>query len=176
MKTVESLKNLYVKFGGAELDTIGKNTIPEVLDLIAKVAPGMPEVEVSAVPGSEVIFETAISTLQSNVKVGKMSIEGILNYVSSGGVYDAFGYGGNFLALQFTPDLGATSTKVGLYPTYKNGAFVYDESGLVELDEDLNGIFKITDKEKQVFVVKTTDGTFERRQKFDLSGLILKEE
>ena len=176
MKTVESLKKLYIQLGGAELDTIGKNTIPEVIDLINSVAPGIGPVDVLPVPGSETIFETVVSSIQSNVKVGKISIEGTLNYISSGGIYDAFGYGGNFLALKFTPELSATSTKVGLYPTYKNGALVYDESGLVELDEDLDGVFKITDPEKQVFMVKTTDGTFERTQKFDLSGLILKEE
>lgn len=50
-----------------------------------------------------------------------------------------------------------------------------ESSGLVELlgDPDLNGVFKITDKNAQKFVIEQTDGVFTKRQEFDLSGLTL---
>ncbi|MBR5013446.1 MAG: hypothetical protein IKY16_02445 [Bacteroidales bacterium] len=48
-------------------------------------------------------------------------------------------------------------------------------SGLVELlgDPDMNGVFKITNKTTQKFVVVTTDGHATKRQEFDLSDLTL---
>jgi len=61
----------------------------------------------------------------------------------------------------------ATSVKVGLDPS--------QSSGLVEIinDPDKNGVFKITNKDTQVFKVVTTDGTQTNTQTFDLSGLTL---
>lgn len=60
--------------------------------------------------------------------------------------------------------------KVGLQPS--------QGSGLVEIinDPDKNGVFKITDKDTQKFVVVITDGTQTTTQEFDLSGLELEAE
>ena len=73
---------------------------------------------------------------------------------------------GNFLALKFTDiDADATSVKVGLDPS--------QGSGLVEIinDPDKDGVFKITDKDTQKFVVVQSDGLYTKKQTFDLSDL-----
>ena len=64
---------------------------------------------------------------------------------------------------------GATSVKVGLDPS--------QGSGLVELlgDPDMNGVFKITDKDVQKFKIITTNGYKTNVQTFDLSGLTCNE-
>lgn len=78
---------------------------------------------------------------------------------------------GYFACLQFSDiPTGATSVKVGLDPS--------EGSGLVEIinDPDLNGVFKITDKDEQVFKVVTTIDGEESTVTYDLSGLNLVEE
>ena len=73
---------------------------------------------------------------------------------------------GNFLALHFADiDPKATSVKVGMDPS--------QGSGLVELmgDPDMNGVFKVTNKATQKFVVVITDGHATKRQEFDLSEM-----
>lgn len=58
------------------------------------------------------------------------------------------------------------SVLVGLNPS--------EGSGLVELinDPDKNGVFKVTNKDKQWFTVKESDGTNTRTDSYDLSGLV----
>ena len=58
-----------------------------------------------------------------------------------------------------------TSVKVGLDPSAG--------SGLVEVidDPDKNGVFKITNKDGQKFVIEAKNGTETKRQVFDLSAL-----
>lgn len=78
---------------------------------------------------------------------------------------------GNFMALKFSDiDPRAVSVKVGLDESVS--------SGLVEIlgDPDMNGVFKVTDKDAQVFVVESWDseGNVER-QTFDLSGLTVED-
>lgn len=91
--------------------------------------------------------------------------------MASGEAADYWG-AGYFLCLKFGDvdtevTAGATSVKVGLKPSVS--------SGLVELlgDPDMNGIFKITNKDEQKFMVVTSNDTYKKVQSFDLSGLIL---
>ena len=75
---------------------------------------------------------------------------------------------GNFLALQFDDwDETADHVYVGLDPSYG--------SGLVDVinDPDKNGVWKITDKDAQRFIVKVTKGTDQRVKSYNLSGLTL---
>ncbi len=96
------------------------------------------------------------------------AITGTLKYVSSGALAADWG-AGNFLALKFTDidTTGLTSLKVGLSPS--------EGSGLVELlgDPDMDGVFKITDKTTQKFVIEATNGKNTARIEYDLSGLTL---
>lgn len=114
--------------------------------------------------------------MQTGVTVSGKNITGELAYLTSGGVVSEFGQPGNYLALKFSNvDSKATSVKVGLRPTYKTGEPVDDDSGLVELlgDPEMNGVFKITDKDTQKFIVVTTDGKRTKRDEYNLSGLTL---
>lgn len=75
---------------------------------------------------------------------------------------------GYFMALKFTnPDSDATSLRVGLDPS--------EGAGLVELDADMDGVFKVTDKDAQVFRTVSSRGTrtSEKAKAYDLSGLTL---
>jgi len=52
-----------------------------------------------------------------------------------------------------------------------------EETGLVEVkdDPDHNGVFKITDKSKQKFVIRTSNGLTTVTKLYALSGLTLQE-
>lgn len=107
-----------------------------------------------------------VSSLQENITISGGTITGTLKYVSSGALAHDWG-AGNFIALKFLPaDAdGIDKIRVGLEPS--------QGSGLVELDEDMNAVCKITDKNKQKFIVETTVGSDVLRQSFDLGGLTL---
>lgn len=101
--------------------------------------------------------------MQTSLTVGDGAITGTLKYLSTGQLVTDWG-AGNFMALKFTStDDRITSIKVGLDPS--------QGSGLVELDEDMNGVFKVTDKDAQKFVVVVSGGGASERYEFDLSGL-----
>lgn len=110
-----------------------------------------------------------VSSLQTGVTIDNDAgtITGDLAYITEGSLVDTWG-AGNFIALKFgDSDTGAVSTKVGLRPS--------EGSGLVELDADRDGVFKVTDKDAQVFVIVQSDANGARvsEQVFDLSGLTL---
>lgn len=118
------------------------------------------------------IYETDIANIQNNVSVTGDRITGTLYKLTTGAIPAVWGEG-YFLALGFNPASGAwtqyTSVKVGLDPSVS--------SGLVEIidDDTHTGVFKITDKDLQLFAVLSTNGTDIRYQTFDLSGLTLSE-
>ena len=125
------------------------------------------EVTVEPVAGNVTLFDHLVSTFQSDVDVIDNSIVGDLDYVENFAPSGPLAGSGNYLALQFSdiPE-EADSVKVGLNPS--------QGSGLVEIltDPDKNGVFKITDKDTQVFVVKTSVNGQEYVQTFDLSSLV----
>ena len=114
------------------------------------------------------MFGYHVSDLQNNdVTVRGRNITGTIKYLTEGALVDRWG-AGNFIALKFTDlDPRATSVKCGMDPSYG--------SGLVEIinDPDKDGAWKITDKDSQVFVVESTNGTLTTRQTFSLRGLTL---
>ena len=121
---------------------------------------------VEAAAGSTDFWGTTASQMQSDVAVANGKITGTLAYLDEGQLVTDWG-AGNFLALQFSDlDENATSVKVGLDPS--------QGSGLVEIidDPDLNGVFKITDKDTQKFKIVSTDGESTNTQVFDLSELV----
>ena len=105
-----------------------------------------------------------VSDLQEDdVVIQDGCIYGTLKYIDSGTLKDVWG-AGYFLCLKFSDvDASATAVKVGLKPT--------EGSGMAELDEDMNCVFKITDKGNQKLKVMTTDGTRETWQTYDLNGI-----
>ena len=75
---------------------------------------------------------------------------------------------GNFLALKFSDlDPRATTIKVGIEPG----------TPLVNIipDPDKNGVFRIINPATHKFVVESSDGTYTKRQVFDLSRLVLEQ-
>ena len=122
-------------------------------------------VTVNAEDGGTSMWGTSVSDMQTSVAVAGNAVTGTLKYLSSGQLVTDWG-AGNFLALKWTdiPE-GTTSLKVGLVPSAG--------SGLIEAidDPDHNGVFKITNKDTQRFVVETSDGLYTKKQSFSLSGL-----
>lgn len=109
--------------------------------------------------------------MQTGVSVSDNAITGTLKYMDADNAITQMWGAGNFLVLKFSDvDERATSVKVGLDPS--------EGSGLVELlgDPDMNGVFKITDKDTQKFKIVSTDGTLTTTQVFDLSGLTCQNE
>ena len=130
----------------------------------------MTGVTVETEAADTVIFGHTVSDLQTDLEVADGAITGTLHYVDSGALATAWG-AGNFMVLKFSDlDPRAVSVKVGLDESVS--------SGLVEIigDPDMNGVFKVTNKDAQVFVVESRDseGNLER-QTFDLSGLTLED-
>ena len=120
------------------------------------------------------MFGHTVSDLQTSVAVSGtestgFKITGTLANVTEGALPEYWG-DGHFLALKFSnADPHAESLKVGLDPS--------EGSGLVELDEDMNAVFKITDKDEQVLVTEVKDGPTGNvtRTEYDLSELVLSE-
>lgn len=107
--------------------------------------------------------------MQEDLTVGADAITGTLHYIDSGTLAHDWG-AGNFMALKFTDiDPEATSIKVGMQPS--------ESSGLVEIidDPDKNGVFKVTDKNKQKFVVQTTTGGVTTTKHYSLTDLVVEE-
>ena len=107
--------------------------------------------------------------MQEGLTIGADAITGTLHYIDSGTLAHDWG-AGNFMALKFTDiDPEATSIKVGMQPS--------QSSGLVEIidDPDKNGVFKVTDKNKQKFVVQTTTGGVTTTKHYSLTDLVCEE-
>ena len=120
---------------------------------------------------SDSVFGYTVSELQTGLDVEGSMISGTLNYIDSGSLATTWG-NGNFMALDLSGnDFGdLTSVKVGLSPSAG--------SGLVEIltDPDRNGVFKVTDKDNQKFVVVQSDGVSTLTTEYSLSGLVLADE
>ena len=113
--------------------------------------------------GETSIFGRKTKTMQTGITVTGNAITGTLKYISSGAIAQDWGPG-NFLVLKVPDaDVENMTVKVGLNPSAG--------SGLVALDGDKNGVFKVTDKDTQKFVVLQQDGAQYKLQEFDLSGL-----
>ena len=108
--------------------------------------------------------------MQTGITVANGAITGTLKYIEGGlspaGPLAGSGY---FLALKWSdPAQGATSLKVGLIPSASG-------MDLVECidDTDRNGVFKITDKNTQKFVIVESATGKSRTQQYKLNGLTL---
>lgn len=146
---------------------IGQNdTTDEILDKIAGgIAFGSSNVTLATPTANTDFWGTKTSDMQTSVAVANGAITGTLKKLTSGQLVTDWGKG-YFLSLKFTKDNAKiTDIKVGLDPSVS--------SGLVSLDPDMLGVFKITNKDAQKFVVISTDGEVSFKQTYDLSGLTL---
>lgn len=128
----------------------------------------MTSVAVSPADGDTDYWGTLASEMQSNVSVAGKAITGTLTKLTSGSLVDVWGEG-YFIALKFddfTEGLTYADVKVGLAPT--------EGAGLVTLDADQDGVFKITDKDTQKLMIwQKKDGVGSLTEFYDLSGLTL---
>lgn len=132
----------------------------------------MTNIELTHLKSSAEIYETPVSSIcDITVDNTNKRITGTLYKLTSGAIPAVWGEG-YFLALGFSSSgqwTQYTSVKVGMDPSVS--------SGLVEIlnDPDKTGVFKVTDKDLQLFAVLSTNGTDVRYQTYDLSGLTLSE-
>ena len=165
MTVVKALKE-FAKVAYNVTDFDKNDTIDEVIDKISGgVVFGSSNVTPASPAASKEYWGTKVSAMQTSISVANGAITGTLHKLTSGSLVDVWGEG-YFLALKFTKDnANATSIKVGLRPSVS--------SGLVELDADMDGVFKITDKDAQVFVIQCSNGEVTYTKTYDLSGLTL---
>ena len=109
-----------------------------------------------------------MTDIQENVTISGNAIKGKLKYLDSGAIASHWD-NGYFMALDLSTNdfTNLTSVKVGMSPSVS--------SGLVEIinDPDKNGVFKVSNKFNQKFVIVQSDGTNSRTQTYDLSQLEL---
>jgi hypothetical protein len=142
------------------------DTSAEIIQLIAGgIVFGSSNVTPSAPEGTTDYWGTKASQIQTGVTIADGAVTGTLHKLTSGQLVTDWGEG-YFLALKFTKNNAkASSIKVGLRPS--------KGSGLVELDADMDGVFKITDKDAQDFEILCSDGNVSYSIILDLSGLTL---
>ena len=128
----------------------------------------MTGVTVAPVDGDTDFWGTSASDIQTGVTVTGKKITGTLHKLTEGQLVTDWGEG-YFIGLDFsdfTDGLTYADVKVGLSPT--QGA------GLVTLDSDHNGVFKVTNKDIQDIVgLQEKTGVGRLMEFFDLSGLTL---
>ena len=128
----------------------------------------MSSVTVEAVDSDTDFWGTLASEIQSGVTVAANKITGTLTKLTSGQLVTDWGEG-YFIGLafdDFTEGLTYSDVKVGLRPSAG--------SGLVALDGDKMGVFKITDKNTQkLTVLQEKSGVGRLVEYYDLSGLTL---
>lgn len=121
--------------------------------------------------GSTDFWGTTASDMQSDVAVTGKAITGTLTKLTSGSLVDVWGEG-YFLGLafdDFSEGLTYEDVKVGLAPT--------EGAGMLTLDSDQMGVFKITDKDTQkLAVLQEKAGVGRLLELYDLSGLTFAEE
>lgn len=164
----ELKKHLEAMSAGA---STGVHTISDGLKKLQKVTADQQgddlDITIAAESGVTTVFGHTVSDLQSNIAIANGAVTGTLEYVATGALATDWGPG-YFLVLKFSGlDQSVTSVKVGLDPSVS--------SGLVELigDPDMNGVFKITKKDKQKFVARVRNANYTKEHRLDLSGLTL---
>lgn len=112
------------------------------------------------------------TSLQSDVVITDGKIAGTSKYYDGSGwdagTWSADEKAGNFLALKFDADDGAT-IKVGLIPSASG-------SGLITLDSDKNIVIRISDKNEQKLHVQVEKDSVIEEQVYSLAALTVQSE
>ena len=138
--------------------------------LVGTIGSGLAKVTVSPLAGTDSVYGVSVGDIQSGVSLANNEFTGSSKYLSgSNPITDVWGEG-NFLAVTFNAASWSayTSVKVGLEPSA--GA------GMVELIghlDDLDSVFKITDKNAQKLKIVATNGTKTTVQAYSLAKVDL---
>lgn len=121
---------------------------------------------IKAVDGTEELYNTAVSDIQSNIVVTNGLITGNLAYVDSGTLATTYG-AGNFIALKFDDlDEDADTIMVGLTPSDNQLVDILDVTGGKE-------VFEVENVATQKFIVQATDDNGRVFTKYyDISRLV----
>lgn len=167
----DELKNKYRKDGGQDGNlTNDSQTIQGMLRAMNNIEENsLKNVVVAPMAGTEILWGHHIEALQDNIVVENGRIKGNLYKVTEGQLVTAWGEG-YFLALTFDDDEVASveDIQVGLSPS--------EGTGYLPLDSDKAGVFKITNKYNQRFVVFKTVNGVKHTQVFRLEDLNFKPE
>ena len=170
MTVVKSLSKIAKLYNVENIDA--NDTTDEILDKIAGgMVFGSSNVTVAgATPSTKEYWGTKVSAMQTSISVANGAITGTLKKLTTGQLVTDWGEG-YFIALKYTKDnANATSIKVGMCPSASG-------MPLQELDADMDSVFKVTDKDSQVVVVRCTDAQGNAFESiYDLSGLTLSDE
>ena len=163
-ETIRDALKMLAVVHGVDASQINDDT-SDIIKAIAGADAYKSGVSVASADASEYFWGTTTSQMQTGLTVANGAITGTLTKLTSGSLVDTWGEG-YFMALKFTKNNAKlTSIKVGMNPSVS--------SGLVELEPDMLGVFKVTDKDSQRFEILATDGELEFASFFDLSGLTL---
>ena len=170
MTNVEALKNLYVAEGGSYDDVADLTLSADVINALAGYK-SIEDINVQPEKGSAEYLGVKASQMQTGLAVADGAITGTLKFIE-GGIAPSgpLAGDGNFMFLKFVDPNSADKVEVGLVPSAG--------TGFVELDPDMNAVFKVAGEIEgvaQVLKVKTTVGSTVKVQTFDLSGLTLNE-
>lgn len=166
MDTISQALKLLANQYGVTIFDPNETAADIIVDIAGGVVFGGSNPVTVAAATKESYWGTAVSDMQTSITVANGAITGTLKKLTSGQLVKDWGEG-YFMALKFTKNnAAATDIKVGLTPSVS--------SGLVSLDADMDGVFKVTDKNAQRFTVVSiaADGV-SYRQEYDLSGLTL---
>lgn len=110
-----------------------------------------------------VLWNVPMSDIQEDIAVSGKNITGTLKFLSgSNAITDVWGEG-NFIALKFGNIVDGDIVSVGITPS--------QGTGMQDLDEDKNALFKVADKDSQVITVVTKRGVQSRTDMYSLSDL-----
>ena len=114
---------------------------------------------------STTVADTPVSDLQSDIQINVNSIQGTLKYYDdeSSSLVQTYG-AGNFIALSWEAPVG-TSLVVGLEPSYG--------SSPVTINEDMESVHYITNKNTQKLVVEATKSGVTLKKTYSLKSLRL---
>lgn len=161
-----SLTELFKAMGGDVAELADNKVISDVIDDLAKiVVTAEPKVVVLPADVSDTLYNTDVSDIQSDINVINNVIIGSSKFLSGGDIAGYWG-DGNFIALKFVitdPEVTFSDIKAGLNPSAG--------SGLVTLDAELKGVWKITDKTEQKFKVVVTKDGVEYATEYNLVGI-----
>lgn len=140
--------------------------------LVGSIGTGLAGITVTPLAANQSVYGVSVADIQSGVSLVDNAFSGESKYLTgSNAITDVWGEG-NFVAVTFSAANWSayTSVKVSLEPSAGSGP-----AELIGHLDDLDSVFKITDKNAQKLKIVATDGTKTKVQAYSLAALSLDE-